>query len=184
VSDKFSNADICELRDREAIRDVLHRHAHGVDRYDAKIMEAVYWPGAIEDHSAYVLPRDEFIAHYLTFRDAMPVESHQLGNILIRIEGDTAKVQTYFQGFTRVAAADGNPAEEFVVSGRYLDRMEKREREWRIAHRKVVYDHFREYSNASEWKASKYMHKINTVGAPNSKDSSYDLFGDSLLRSI
>ena len=46
---------------------------------------------------------------------------------------------------------EGAGAFDSVQAGRYVDRFEKRDDEWRIANRKVIVDWFREYSDAGDW---------------------------------
>jgi hypothetical protein len=43
----------------------------------------------------------------------------------------------------RIAADDTGPERDFVAYGRYIDRMERRQGEWRIARRKMVMDFMR-----------------------------------------
>jgi SnoaL-like protein len=183
MSERYDEADIREYLDREAIRDVLMRYSHGVDRCDGEVLKTVYWPEAIDDHGRFVGKRDEFIAWVMPHLLAMGSTQHFLGNILIRIDGMVANSETYFQAFHRMENSDGKPAEDLVICGRYLDRMEKRAKEWRLAHRVVAFDHFREYSDSGNWANAKYVDTAQRVfGAHDPTDPSCALFGDSLLR--
>jgi hypothetical protein len=42
--------------------------------------------------------------------------------------------------FHRIATDDAGPERDFVASGRYIDRMERRDSEWRIARRVMLVD--------------------------------------------
>jgi hypothetical protein len=57
---------------------------------------------------------------------------HFLTNHRCEIKGDTAHTETYFY-FVGCMAEEGAPAE--VVGGRYIDRLERRNGEWKIADR-------------------------------------------------
>lgn len=48
------------LMDRQAILDVVSRHARGHDRFDVEIMTACYHPDGIDEHGAAVNVGPEF----------------------------------------------------------------------------------------------------------------------------
>ena len=183
MSDEYSAADIGKYLDREAIRDVMFRYAHAIYRCDAQLLETVYWPEAIDDHGIFVGKRDEFITWVIPImRTMMSVTQHFMGNILIRIDGQVATVETYFQAFHRWENADGKPAEDSVQGGRYLDRMEKRGKEWRVIHRVVVFDYFREYPDSGTWENAKHMKAPPVLGVRVPDDVTCSLFGKTLMR--
>ena len=70
---------------------------------------------------------------------------HLVGNILVEVDGNVAYSESYWQAFHRIAkgkdfsdsggfVADHDPSidEDVFVSGRYIDKLEKRDGEWRI----------------------------------------------------
>jgi hypothetical protein len=182
MTSEYNTADIYEYLDREAIRDLLYRYSHAIDRCDAELLRSVYWPEAIDDHGIWVGKRDEYVAWVIpTLEGMLSVSQHFMGNILIRIDGNTAIVETYFQAFHRCETA-GKPAEDMVQGGRYIDRMEKRGKEWRIAHRLVSFDYFREYPDSGHWTEAKFMPAPRINGTRNPTDPTYDLFAGSLMR--
>jgi len=183
MSDKYNEMDIREYLDREAIRDVLYRYAHGIDRCDPELLQTVYWPEGIDDHGDFVGTRDEFIAWVVpSLKSALSVSQHLLGNILIRIDGDYAHVESYFQAYQRMESPGGKPAEDLVIGGRYTDRMQKRGKEWRVLHRVVIYDYFREYPDSGNWAKAQYVTAQRVLGLRNPDDATCPLFGSSLLR--
>ena len=74
---------------------------------------------------------------------------HLLGNILIHIVGDNADVESYVHALHRVQRPGGEPY-DVVIAGRYVDRMQRRDGEWRIFRRIVVRDLFREYPDSAD----------------------------------
>jgi hypothetical protein len=130
-----------ELLDREAIRDCLYRYCRAIDRHDEALLRTVYWPEAQDRHGAVEGTVEEFIAHVMPLTKMLENIVHNLGNILIELNGDSAKVESYFSGYHRVRNADNVLVDSFY-GGRYLDRMQKRAGEWRTADRMVVYDWF------------------------------------------
>jgi hypothetical protein len=63
---------------------------------------------------------------------------HAICNELIELDGDTAHREAYFLAFHRLVR-DGATV-DLLFAGRYVDRLERRDGEWRIAHRVVVHD--------------------------------------------
>ena len=55
------STEICELWDREAIRDCLHRYARGVDRFDRELILSAFHPDALDEHGKFVGTPDEFV---------------------------------------------------------------------------------------------------------------------------
>ncbi len=64
---------------------------------------------------------------------------HHNGTRIIEIDGDAAFAETYCLAFYRQSEEGKEGEKEMFLRVRYLDRVEKRNGEWRIAHRRVVY---------------------------------------------
>lgn len=163
-----------EMVDREAIRDCLFRYSHAIDRYQLDILRTVYWPDAIDDHSGFKGNPEGFIAWATegikNFENCM----HMLGNIFIRLEGSTAKVETYY--WSVMTMKTGQPR-EIVCGGRYLDQFERRGDEWRIKNRVVVHDWFRNYENAPDWKTGMFGDPTLLRGVVGSGDKALAWLG-------
>ena len=134
------------LIDKDEIRDAIRRYARGVDRGDWDLVRTGYHPDAYDAHGDYRGGIDGFIA-WLDERFAGVDNSmHFLGQSLIEFKGpDLALVETYFVSRRLVpptgdAAAAAGPSDAMVREGwgRYVDRFERREGQWRVAHRTVV----------------------------------------------
>jgi hypothetical protein len=147
-----------EMIDREAIRDCLYRYSRGVDRCD--------------DHCLFVGTREPLIAWVLPLLRSMSASQHAISNILIRFHGgDVADVEAYYHGYHRMPHGDGFV--DSIQAGRYVDRFEKRDDEWRIARRKVVVDWFREYDDSCDWEAGPAGHAQIKPGGRHPTDYSY-----------
>lgn len=134
---------VAELVDRTAISDVLHRYCRAIDRCDAELLRSCYHPDAVDHHGPIRGRRDEFVDRAiseLTLRAAShgQLTTHVLGNVIIDLDGDAAAVESYFQAAHVEDRDEGFRVFEF--HGRYLDRFERRDGEWRIARRTVVHD--------------------------------------------
>ncbi len=140
-----------EVTDREAIRDCLYRYCRGIDRLDLDLIRSAYWPDATDEHGNFVAhTAQEFVDNAVPILESMDLTTHFLGNVLIDIDGNAAFTECYIQAFHRMRRADGTRYDH-MSSSRFIDRMELREGEWRIARRVVVRDWFREFPDSSEW---------------------------------
>lgn len=160
-----------EMVDREAIRDCLYRYSRGVDRCDEEMLRSVYWEDAVDDHCLFIGRREELIAWVMPLLRAMECSQHTIGNILIRVHGSHADVESYYHGYHRIN--DGAKSFDSIQAGRYVDRFEKRDDEWRIANRKVVVDWFREFNDAGDWDAGPLGNAQIKPGSRHPTDYSY-----------
>jgi hypothetical protein len=71
-------------------------------------------------------------------------------NWSIDLQGDVAFVESYGMGIDQGAMIDGKPTFLLAV-GRNLDRFEKRDGEWRIAHRTMLYDWYQDWGVSIDW---------------------------------
>ncbi len=130
-------AEVRRLHDREAIRDCIHRYAQGLDRHDEDILASAYHDDAIDRHGE-PRSRADFIAWANGFHEAdWSAHLHHMTNTRIGIDGDSAWAETYF--FAVLKRKDGTMAD--IGGGRYVDRLERRNGEWRIALRETIVDY-------------------------------------------
>jgi len=125
------------VADQQEIHDVVIRYCRGVDRRDPDlIVGAFHEDGTADLGQGLASPAD--LARNIAQSTVPRPYTHFVGNQLIEVDGDQALAETYFisyqqrehegRHFTRTRA------------GRYVDRMQRREGRWRIAHRTVVDD--------------------------------------------
>jgi hypothetical protein len=138
-----------ELLDREKIRDCLARLSRGEDRRDAGLIKLAYWPRAVDDHGVFVGSEQEFLKWVIPGMPSIPVTLHTLGQSLIELHGATAAVETHVTAYHRIDM--GAQERDIVIGGRYLDRMEKRNQEWRIARRTMIYDWLTDFGDSADW---------------------------------
>jgi hypothetical protein len=130
------------------IADVLARYARGIDRMDFDLVRSCYHPDAYDDHGTMAGSVDEFIANAEAFLPRFSVTMHFLGNMLIEVDGPTARAETYAVAYHRIEDAGGEGGGKDDIWGiRYVDRFERRSGsdhhgeyvdEWRLAHRVVA----------------------------------------------
>jgi hypothetical protein len=121
------------------IKDVHLRYCRANDRRDEELMRACFHPDAvIELHKP--LGVEEFIALGRNILGKYTVTWHNTGNQLVEVDSDAAWAEHYTISSHRIAASDAGPERDLVASGRYIDRMERRGGEWRIARRVMLVD--------------------------------------------
>lgn len=123
------------------IRNVVLRYCHGVDRGDADLIRGCYHPGSVDVHGRYDGDGPSFADHAVkVLGERYRSTSHTVPNIRIEFESSTsAHVASSFVAY-HLADSPVSEAHLYVFAGRYVDRFEKRDNEWRISHRVVVRD--------------------------------------------
>ena len=133
-----STATLEILIDREAIRDVITRVARGEDRRHEGLLRSAYWPDATIDFGVMQGGFEEYLTWCVPGSPDIPVTQHSLSQTMISLRGDKAKTETYVRSYHRVKAPGGE--RDTAMGGRYLDKLEKRDGEWRITARIMIYD--------------------------------------------
>jgi hypothetical protein len=154
-----------ELVDKQDITEVIYRYARSMDRLDAELGYSVFWPEATADYheQMYQGTGKGFVDMCMAAHPGFLSHSHQFSNILITVDGDTATSETYGDVTLRRADADGRLIDTRNL-GRYVDRWERRDGEWRIIERTYVHDF-----DASTQPGSDFQ----TIGARDRTDPSY-----------
>ena len=123
-----------ELLDRQAIVDCIHRCARGVDRADEELVRSAYHPDAVEDHGMFVGDVDGLVGFLGAAHAPFPAYQRSVSNTSVELGGDVAHAESYYSCVLR----RDDRGRLLVNGGRYLDRFERRDGEWRIARRGVV----------------------------------------------
>ncbi|MFT7598092.1 MAG: hypothetical protein ACI8TP_001013 [Acidimicrobiales bacterium] len=126
-----------DLLARQEIADVILRYARGVDRLDFDLVRSCYHPDAYDDHGSYAGDIDGFISMCEKFLPRWTATMHFMGNMLIEVDNDVAKAETYAVAYHHRIDDDGTGKDD-VFGIRYVDRFENRDGDWLIAHRVVA----------------------------------------------
>jgi hypothetical protein len=137
------------LIDREAIRDVITRVARGEDRRHEGLLRSAFWPDATIDYGVMQGGFEDYLGWCVPGSPAIPVTQHMLGQCLIALRAESAKAETYVTSYHRIKT-DGADRDT-AMGGRYLDTLEKRDGEWKIAARIMLYDWDRDLGEAADW---------------------------------
>ncbi len=126
-----------QIADRMAIYDVLNLHSRGLDRRDKYAVQCAYWSNAEVDYGSFKGSAHQFAVLVVRALDEQyELTRHSLSNTLIQFSANTALCESTVEAGHLLPGA----AEELLFYGRYLDKLEKRGMQWKIAHRQVVMD--------------------------------------------
>jgi len=131
-------AELTSLKDREAIRDVIHRYCRAADRCDLEGFKACYWPDGFDDHGFFGGNAWAFCDYVIPVLKKIDRSIHAITNTIIDIEGDRAFCESQWSVVHRLREDDG--LLDYWHQGRYIDIFEKRNGEWRIFLRTIVSD--------------------------------------------
>jgi hypothetical protein len=144
-----STATLETLIDREAIRDVVTRVARGEDRRHEGLLRSAFWPDATIDFGVMAGSFDDYLGWCVPGSPAIPVTQHMLGQTMIALRGHSAQAETYVHSYHRIKTEGGD--RDTAMGGRYLDTLEKRDGDWKITSRVMLYDWDRDLGEAADW---------------------------------
>lgn len=159
--------DLEALVAKSDIHDVLMRYCRGVDRRDIDLIISAFHPDAIIDHGRGDESLQELAATIVAGEQRGMM--HFIGNEYVELDDDRAYSETYFVSISTVTH-EGTDATR-TRGGRYLDRFERRDDTWRIAHRRLV----DEWSRVDELKTVAGGRLSKYVGIRSSADLVYVL---------
>jgi len=132
-------AKLAYLSDRQQIHDVYLRYMRGFDRNDVELLRSAFWPDVQINYGSQSNSFDEFVFRHLNQHTAgLKSWGHLITNETAEITGDVAHVETYVTALW-VPKDDKSFANgATIVGGRYIDRLDRRNGNWRIAVREFV----------------------------------------------
>ena len=127
--------DVQQLKDRQAILDCIQRECRARDRQDVAQISGCWWEDGIDEHGSFVSKAAEYPARANAgHRANLHMTRPNITNHLCEIDGDVAYCESYVVG--GLFWLDGKTTT--IAFGRYLDQLERRNGEWRIAVRRCT----------------------------------------------
>jgi hypothetical protein len=129
-----------ELIDKQQITEALYTYCRAVDRLDRELGYSIWNEGADVDYgeAIFVGPARGVIDHICGSHEHGIAHSHQIANILVTIDGDTARSEAYVNSAMRMMH-EGQLL-QVNTRGRYLDSWSRRRGGWGIDRRVFVND--------------------------------------------
>lgn len=141
--------ELREMLDREAIHQCIVRLARGEDRRDAALLRVSYWPGAKLDFGVFAADFETYLGWVVPGADTITNTQHVLGQSFIELDGNSARGETHVVSYHRVEGEDGE--RDTCIGGRYLDVYARRDDEWRVAERTMLYDWYQDWGPSIDW---------------------------------
>jgi hypothetical protein len=149
-----NNASAARLADRIAIQDAMLKWVRAVDRREWSLAAEAFHDDAYDNHGIYQGNMEGLIAWLSERHETIPHSSHVVSNMFIEFAGDdVAIMESYCVAYQRYAggsaktrsditggANTGDLQFDMIINGRYVDRVERRNGVWKIAHRTVIFD--------------------------------------------
>jgi hypothetical protein len=145
------------------------RHSRGCDRHDDDLIISAYHPDAVDEHGTRTISGADYAgwvnpAHAATSK----VHTHNITTHSCEIDGDTAHAESYV--IVVLLGSDSRTAQ--FISGRYLDRLERRDGQWRIAVRRSTVE-VMFVADASVLQSKFFTQQGYLVGTRDKNDLSY-----------
>ncbi|WP_380878519.1 hypothetical protein ACFB49_17250 [Sphingomonas sp. DBB INV C78] len=134
-----TDLSIAELADIQAIRNRLAQHSRGIDRADFGLLADCYVEDGTVDYGFFAGSAHQFAAIIADAQRGQPVTLHRTSQMWVRLDGDRAISESYILAYAQSPEADGT-VHQRLICGRYLDRHERRDGVWRMAHRHYLLD--------------------------------------------
>lgn len=149
------------------------RYPRTLDRLDQSLGTGIHWPDATDNHAGYF---NGTMAGFLSAAEEtlrpMDQTQHFLGNMLIEIDRDEARVETYVIAYHGLN--DDGAKATFIAGARYLDIMVKRDDEWRIQTRTLLIDWMKNIPDSPAWQEDLLDHVA--TGCRKPEDASFRHF--------
>jgi hypothetical protein len=161
--------DVRYLMDRQAILDCISRHARGHDRHDVELLTNAYHEDGIDEHGHAINPGPKYAAWANAAHAAgSRLHTHNITTHTCEIDGDVAHCESYVM----VGLLNNDEKSARLISGRYIDRLERRDGQWKIVLRRTTVDVVLA-GDASILKAPAFTAQGYTKGIRDKRDVSY-----------
>ncbi|WP_370617426.1 nuclear transport factor 2 family protein [Mumia sp. Pv 4-285] len=169
---------LATLLAKQDIHDLLARYLRAVDRGDVETLRACYLAGATEDHGGvFEGPAAEYVASIAgSLENPRAVTTHAMTNVLVDVDGTTARAESYVLAFARVRRPDGVVGDT-LTSARMVDELGYEDGRWGIRHRALRWDWNHDMERSEGWvfgmlvdrehmkKSAKYPEDVVYAGA-------------------
>ena len=117
---------VSDLIAKQSITELLHSYCHGLDRFDRAAADIWHDGGTASYAGIFEGTGAGFLDWVWPVHEGFEKTSHQVTNILIDVDGDSATSETYVTVCLRGAEVD------ITDRGRYSDTWSRRDGQWGI----------------------------------------------------
>lgn len=146
----MSDQNLQALLDKQAITELAYRYMRALDRLDPDLFASLFHPEGWCEYGFVNCTASEFADFAMNALQEHVANQHFVGNILIDLNGDEAFGEVYFNAYHKIPA-EGGGFDDCIIAGRYLDRYEKRDGEWKFTYRSERVDWSRTEPSADSY---------------------------------
>jgi len=160
----------------QAIVELGCRYARGLDRGDPELILSAFHDDATIVSGVFNGPVRDFAREIGSILDTVsPRVAHTVSNHWVDVKGATAVGESYVVAYQQLL---GEPLQDVLTGGRYIDRYERRQGRWGIVQRTFVMD----WSTAQEGKdlTASGMFEAMVQGSRDRSDPVYALWSESV----
>lgn len=170
----MQSTQLQRLLDKQEILELSHRYCRAADRHDYAELAKLYHEDAIEDHGSFFngLAKD-FLKQMPAIQESMQILHHNITTANIFFDDDKPNIaegEIYVLAFHQVKTE--TDLIDLLVGGRYLDKYEKRDDQWRFSFRTIVAD-WANLHDPSLVNMQNPMVSGSHQGSPSSDDPSF-----------
>ena len=133
----FEVAELLTLLDEMACRKVIGRYGSALDWRDEAALASTVWPDAVIDYGFFKGSGEEFVQTFMPIERAAGRPFHILVTEQLDVRRPFADAESLGFSLTfETPAADARTVRQYW--GRYLDRLERRGKEWKIIQRTYI----------------------------------------------
>lgn len=157
----MNEKELQTLLDRQSITDSIYQYCRSVDRLDAKLGRSIWHEDSYADYGKTHYQGDgKGVIDWIIVRHRfLAAHSHQVSNILINVDGDTAGSESYYHATLRFKLV--RFVRQIGIWGRYVDSWSRKNGRWGIDKRIAIID-FDELSKAKEMTRPKISRRNNS----------------------
>lgn len=156
------------LAAKQAITELLYSYCRSVDRLDRALGHSIWHPGSEADYGDFYKGDGPGVIELICEQHShLLCHSHQIANILIDVQGETAASESYVTASLRLRQED--QLKQMTVWSRYIDSWSRRDGAWGLDRRKAL----RDFDEVREVSA---MTAPEGEGARGREDASYTVF--------
>jgi hypothetical protein len=125
---------------KQEISETLHKYPIALDSLDRDLLLSIGHPtGRVNFDGMFEGTWPAFVEWVLPAHEPLLFHNHRITNMLIELDGDTARSQTNVTATLLIAQKDGD-VDERRIQARYLDRLARYQDRWVIAERELARD--------------------------------------------
>ena len=172
-----------EINDRQHIHDLAMRYCRACDRADEDLLRTVFHEDAQLEYGTFDGSAPEFVKWVINhIQTGYTHGFHSICNEYVVLDGDVANGELYALIHNNAITEDG--LVDSMLGGRYLDRYERREGEWRIAHRQFVLDWVESGQPMEKPSEGASDEDLLARGKMSSEDASYSMMPQEPRRAL